>query len=100
MRGDGRIFRRGRIWWVAYSRNGREHRESSRSTDEDVAARLLRKRLSMPTADSLTIRELAKRPEILKELPEQDAKDLYADCMVTMRRLRARLFSKPSGKGV
>ena len=29
MRGGGRIFRRGRIWWIAYSRSGRVYREIS-----------------------------------------------------------------------
>jgi hypothetical protein len=31
MRGTGRIFQRGEIWWVAYYANGKERRESSKS---------------------------------------------------------------------
>lgn len=42
-RGDGRIFLRSRIWWIAYSRNGREYRESSCSTDEKTAQKMLEK---------------------------------------------------------
>ena len=43
-RGDGRVFRRGSIWWISVSRNGQEHRESSRSVYEYDAVQLLRKR--------------------------------------------------------
>ena len=42
--GMGRIFRRGQIYWVAYYRYGREHRESTHSTDENQAVKLLKKR--------------------------------------------------------
>jgi hypothetical protein len=52
MRGNGRIFRRGRIWWIAYYRNGREYRESSRNADEKAARKMLQKRLATPTRDS------------------------------------------------
>ncbi|HKW92765.1 MAG TPA: site-specific integrase [Methylomirabilota bacterium] len=43
--GQGRIFRRGRRWWVAYYHQGREVREPSRSTNGKVAERLLKDRL-------------------------------------------------------
>ena len=45
MRGDGRVFRRGQIWWVAYYHDGREHRESSKSRERKDAVRLLRTRI-------------------------------------------------------
>ena len=45
MRGSGRVYLRGRTWWIAYFDNGRECRESSRSRDRKEAARLLRQRL-------------------------------------------------------
>lgn len=45
MRGDGRIFQRRQIWQISYYVDGREHRESSGSTDREVAERLLKKRL-------------------------------------------------------
>jgi integrase len=44
-RGEGRTFRRGRIWWVAYCIDGIERRESSGSEDERVADKLLERRL-------------------------------------------------------
>ena len=45
MRGNGRVFQRSQVWWIAYYDNGREHRESSGSHDRKEAVRLLRQRL-------------------------------------------------------
>lgn len=45
MRGLGRIFKRGDIYWIAYSHRGKEFRESAKSTKESDARRLLKKRL-------------------------------------------------------
>jgi integrase len=45
MRGMGRIFQRGEMWWIAYYFNGEERRESSRSLKEGGAKRLLKERL-------------------------------------------------------
>jgi integrase len=45
-RGDGRIFLRGNVVWIQYyDVRGQQVRESSHSTDEKKAAKLLRKRL-------------------------------------------------------
>lgn len=43
-RGLGRIYRRGRIWWIQYSYRGRLYRESSRSARQSDAGKLLRRR--------------------------------------------------------
>ena len=43
-RGMGRIFRRGKIWWIAYSKGAKEYRESSRSIKRADAVALLKKR--------------------------------------------------------
>lgn len=67
MRGQGRAFRRGAIWWVAYYHRGQEIRESSRSTKRSVAQRLLRERLRTagtpaflgPVAERLGFEDLA-----------------------------------------
>lgn len=49
MRGDGRVFQRGRIWWIAYSGpspdGAQEIRESSESDSEQTARKLLKERL-------------------------------------------------------
>lgn len=44
-RGEGRVFLRGETWWCSYYHNGREIRESAKTTDERKAWRLLRERL-------------------------------------------------------
>lgn len=44
-RGLGGIYRRGEIWWIHYSREGKLHQESSRSTDPEAAKSLLHRRL-------------------------------------------------------
>lgn len=44
MRGDGSVFQRGRIWWLAYSWRGHLYQESSKSDDKRTAQKLLRKR--------------------------------------------------------
>ncbi len=45
MRGDGRIYRRGEIFFIAYSIGGREFRESTGSKDCADAQRLLAERI-------------------------------------------------------
>ena len=46
MAARGRIYRRGLIYYIAYRWDGREHRESARSTDVAVARRLLAARVA------------------------------------------------------
>lgn len=45
MRGDGRVYLRGKIWWIEYTKYGESRRESSHSSSEFAARLLLRKRL-------------------------------------------------------
>jgi hypothetical protein len=45
MKGMGRVFQRGSVWWVAYSYRGKEFRESAGSARESEARKLLKKRL-------------------------------------------------------
>ncbi len=67
MRGMGRIFKRGKIYWIAYCHRGREYRESTRSNRESDAGRLLKKRLGEigrgklvgPTEERVTFEDLA-----------------------------------------
>jgi hypothetical protein len=40
----GSIYKRGRIYWIKYYRNGKPYRESTKSTKEADAKRLLKKR--------------------------------------------------------
>jgi integrase len=67
-RGAGSIYRRGEIVWIKYYRDRRCYRESSGSTKESEARKLLKRRLGEisagrfmgPAADKVTIRELAQ----------------------------------------
>ena len=40
----GSIYKRGRVYWVQYYRNGKPYRESAKSKKESDAKRLLKKR--------------------------------------------------------
>lgn len=59
MRGDGRIFQRGEIYWVAYYLRGKEHREAAKTKDgkntgDPIAAmKFLRARLKEVHADEV-----------------------------------------------
>src|SRR5215475_14358224 len=50
MRGLGRIFKRGSVYWIAYYHRGHRHRESSHSESESQARRVLKQRLGEITA--------------------------------------------------
>lgn len=44
VRGQGRVYLRGGVWWIAYSHEGKRRRESSGSAKRPVAVALLQKR--------------------------------------------------------
>ncbi|HLK86296.1 MAG TPA: site-specific integrase [Candidatus Binataceae bacterium] len=64
----GRIFKRGSIYWIAYCYRGKEYRESSRSSNESQARKLLKKRIGEvanghligPSEERLSFEDLAK----------------------------------------
>jgi integrase len=45
LRGDGRTFARGPNWWIAFYVDGKEQRESAKTTDPERAEKYLRRRL-------------------------------------------------------
>ena len=45
MRGMGRVFKRGSVYWISYYHQGKEFRESSESDNESAAKKLLKKRI-------------------------------------------------------
>jgi integrase len=63
----GRLFQRGKTWWIAYCWRGKEYRESSHSPKRQAASDLLKKRLGEigrgqligPTAEKITFEDLA-----------------------------------------
>lgn len=56
MRGDGRIYLRGNVYWCCYYLRGMQHRESTESTDEKTAGKFLKARLREVGADLLGAR--------------------------------------------
>lgn len=94
-RGEGRIWLRGRIWWIQYYANGIQHRESSESEDREDAERLLAKRVAEIDADTF-IGPAAKRLRF-----EEMKEALYTDYRVNGRKwLRVGKGGKPYVCGV
>lgn len=42
---DGRVYKRGKTWWVQYSVNGRQYRESAKTTRKESAQAFLRDKM-------------------------------------------------------
>jgi integrase len=85
-RGQGRIFQRGGVWWVAYYRSGKEIRESANTTDREKAEKFLHTR-----------REASKTPTFVapqaKKLRFEDLSDLLR-LDYKRKRNRSRLGAK------
>jgi hypothetical protein len=89
MRGMGRIFKRGEVWWISYYVNGKERRESARSSRDTDARRLLRNRLKQihggtyvgPKEERITVDQLLD--DLLVHLDNKGAK--------TVARLKSHL---------
>ncbi len=89
LRGMGRIFQRGPVWWIAYHFNGKEIRESAKSLNEADARRALKKRLKEihgsrfvgPQEEKLTVDDLLDA--LIVHLETKGAK--------TVKRLKSHL---------
>jgi integrase len=57
-RGQGRVFQRGGILWIAYSLNGKEYRESAQTADLKEAERFLRGKIKEVGADQIGARKM------------------------------------------
>src|SRR5260370_35420669 len=66
--GKGRLFKRGRVWWIQYYANGQQVRESSRSDKKAVAEKMLMRRLVEAEAGTVPARE---KPITYQELRER-----------------------------
>jgi len=86
LRGFGRKYRRGRVWWIEYWHRSRQHRESTRSGREVDADRLLKKRLKQigrgrfvgPSEDRLLIDEILMGLETDYEVNQRRSRDTLA----------------------
>src|SRR4051794_4963429 len=77
MRGDGRIFKRSETWWIAFYVDGREQRESAKTSSEEVAQKYLRRKLKEVHAHELD----PAKPFIT----QRDRKRTIADLMDGLR---------------
>jgi len=66
MRGDGRVYLRGHVWWMAFSHRNVTYKESCETGDETAARKKLRKRIAevstgkrIPTEERVTFEDLA-----------------------------------------
>jgi len=57
MRGMGRTFQRGRVWWIGFYHHGREIRESTGSLNEAQARKVLKRRLAETQSGRFVIDE-------------------------------------------
>ena len=86
-KGKGKPYKRGRIWWIRYSVNGREERESSGSINRADAVELLKKRRR-----EILIREIDKEREqdlTLSMLLDNSYTDALDNGYKTLRHLRS-----------
>ena len=96
MRGDGMIWKRGEIWWVAFYVDGKKQRESAKTGDEETARKYLRRRLKEvhahecdPTKTFITQRD---RRRTIADLVDALKRD-WSFAARTRRRARATLLA-------
>src|SRR5262245_57348815 len=88
-RGLGRVYLRGKTWWIQYSFRGKRHRESSQSSRHTDAVRLLRRRteemgrgrLIGPDAERTTYEDLV----------EMLVNDYHINSRKSLRRLESSI---------
>lgn len=72
-KGRGRIYQRGSIWWIQFSLNGKDIRETTNSDDRAVAEKLLTKRMAAKDAGTLQASSIKRlRFEDLQAILEGD----------------------------
>jgi integrase len=89
MRGNGRVFQRGGVWWIAYYHRGREIRESAQTPSEQKARTLLRERL-----------RTAGTPEFIGPAAERVTFDDLAALYLTDYRLNGRRSARDAARNV
>ena len=89
----GRVFKRGRIYWIQYSVRGKQYRESSKSVVKDAAKRLLLARLGeiatgRPVASLLQRTTFDDLVQLLKQDYEINGRKSIADLRYRIGHLR------------
>ena len=92
-RGLGRVYQRGRIWWIQYSFRGRRRRESSRSARRTDAVKLLRRRQGEMGQGRLV------GPDVERTTYEDLVEMIENDYRIKQRKSGKRLHSSTSRLG-
>lgn len=103
MRGEGRIYKQkgSSFFWCAYYLRGKQYRESTGTTDEDKAAKYLKRRLKEVGADQIGLKQFigpqAERIKISCGIisPEQRKADCDCLCCALERDFRLRDKASP-----
>jgi len=84
-RGTGSLFRRPRspFWWIQYYRDGRCYRESSHTTSESQARRLLQRKLAEAASDTFVA------PRTARVRVDELAEDFLRDQAIHERKARS-----------
>ena len=69
MRGDGRVFAGDESGGLPIPGGVASTEKAAAATDEKVARKMLQDRLSIPTRYSITVRDLARRPDLVRCCP-------------------------------
>jgi integrase len=88
-RGDGRILQRGRTWWIQFYVDGRQQRESAKTTDREKAEKYLRNRLKEVHAHELD----ASRPFVTRRDKRRTIAELM-DALKTDFEIRGKNSSQ------
>lgn len=79
-RGEGRLWLKGKIWWIQFYVNGRQVRESTRSKTKTVAERKLKRKLAQAEAGLIA-------PSSFRRLRYEEMRDaLLADYRTNKRK--------------
>jgi integrase len=84
-RGLGSVYERGGVWWIQYRIHGKRYRESSGSTNRNIASRLLRKRIGAAESGRPVV------PQLEKTTLEQITKMVATDYEANGRRSKDRV---------
>lgn len=88
-RGQGMVFKRGRIWWLQFYQDGLRVRMSANTTDEAVARRLLREHVARVTLKEPLVVRAARvtYDELRRDLVEHYQATASRDLAEAGRRL-------------
>jgi integrase len=75
MKGDGGVYLRGNLWWVYYSKKGKQQHESSGSRIKQDAVNLLRDRLAHPADKDVLVKDILDM--LLQDYEDRGKKGVY-----------------------